>query len=332
MIGFGIAGTGKMADAMARAMPRSGLARVARVSSASADRARDRCATWSADSHGDFAAMLADPAVEAVYIAGRNAGHAAQSIAALEAGKAVLCEKPAALSLAEMHDVLAAAKRNGILYMEAIATPFLPAVARALALMQRGDVGAVRRIEISFGYPVERSEYPRIFGVDGGALADRAVYPLMLALLFLGPIRDCRAEVERVEGIDVAARFFVTHGNGAVSLLAVSLTERLGNCMEVVGTGGVIDIAPPLLTARRMAVRKALPLGDGQLRQNPIVRRVLDFAARGTRRWHPFGVSPYLPELRHFCGLLREGATESPVVSHDRMAEVARLIEEARAT
>lgn len=272
---------------------------------------------------------------EAVYIAGRNRDHAARSLAALAAGKAVLCEKPCAMSAAETAEVIAVSQRTGLLYMEAVATPFLPAVAAALQAARSGRLGTPSRVEASFGYPLRRADHPRLFEADGGVLADRAVYPLMLALIALGPVRAMRCTVERDgDGLDVAAGFMLDHQAGGRSELAVSFTERLDNSLRIAGDGGVVEVQPPLLTAQRLRFAHAGHAGPGRLwrhmRQDPLVRRLANLGSRGSEGWHPFGVSPYLHEIGHFTALHRAGRIESPVISHARMIEVARLVEEAR--
>ena len=273
-----------------------------------------------------------DPA-EAVYIASRNRDHAARSIAALEAGKAVLCEKPFAMSMAEAEEIISVSKRTGRLYMEAVATPFLPAISAALQAARSGRLGHLLRLEASFGYPVGRATHPRLFESDGGVLADRAVYPLMLALIGLGPVVDARAEVRRnADGVDTAARFALDHVGGGRSELAVSFDERLDNSLMIEGDAGAVEVAPPLLSARRLrfVARPPSPLWRG-VRQTALIRRAGDFASRLGGGWHPFGASPYLHEIAHFTSLFRTGAVESPIISHERMLTVARLVEQARA-
>lgn len=273
---------------------------------------------------------------EAIYIASRNRDHAAQSVAALKAGRAVLCEKPFALSVAEAEEVISVSKQTGLLYMEAVATPFLPAVSVAFQAAHSGGLGELRRLEASFGYPVRRGAHPRLFEADGGVLADRAVYPLMLALIGLGPVIAAHAEVEHDGGgVDVAARFTLEHAGGGRSDLAVSFGERLDNSLRIEGDSGSVEVAPPLLAAQRLrfsARRRASSPLWRRLRQEPLIRRLGDASSRAIGEWRPYGSSPYLHEIEHFTRLFRAGAVESPVVSHERMLAVARLVEQARAS
>jgi len=272
---------------------------------------------------------------EAVYIAGRNRDHVARSLAALAAGKAVLCEKPCAMSAADAAEVIALSQRTGRLYMEAVATPFLPAVAAALQAARTGRLGRLVHVEASFGYPIGRSRHPRLFEEDGGVLADRAVYPLMLALIALGPVRAMNCAVDRdADGIDVAARFRLDHEGGGRSDLAVSFVERLDNDLRIAGDAATVEVLPPLLSAQRLRFSgpgpRRAPMLWRRTRQNPLVRRLGDLGGRMAGAFYPFGESLFLHEIAHFAALHVTGQVESPVVSHERMLAVARLVGEAR--
>jgi predicted dehydrogenase len=323
LIGFAISGTGAMAARMLATIAASPEARVVRIASGDPIRARDFAIHNRVAAAGSFDEALGDPAVDAVYIAGRNADHARLSLAALAEGKPVLCEKPAACDPDEAEAVVATARAAGCLYMEAVATPFLPAVAEAIAIARaRG----ARRVEASFGYPTRETG---LFAPDAGVLLDRAVYPLTLARLILGPVDQTAIDVRRDSaGRDIAARFRLDHSDGGGSDLAVSLVDRLANRLDVMLADGHVAVPAPLLTARRIGVRPSA----GPLAQNPFVRRGADMLARLSGRWHPYGASPYAPELAHFCALVRSGAVESPVVTHQLTLEVQWLIAQARAS
>lgn len=277
----------------------------------------------------------AEDAAEAVYIAGRNRDHAARSLAALESGKAVLCEKPFAMTVGEAEEIVALSRQKGLLYMEAVPTPFLPAVAAALEAARSGRLGTLHTLEASFGYPISRQSHPRLFQADGGVLADRAVYPLMLALIALGSVERSEATVERDgQGIDVAARFILHHAGGARSDLAVSLGTLLDNSLRIEGDAAAVEVPPPLLGAQRFSVvppgRSAPSRRWRRLRQNPLVRRLCDIAGRVGGSYLPHAGAIHVHAVEHFSALFRAGAVESPVVTHERMLTVARLIEEAR--
>lgn len=319
MIGFGVVGTGRMAARMARVIAGSGEARLVHVASSSAERARDFAGRHAIAAAGDMAGLLADPAVEAVYVAGHNRDHAAVSIAALGAGKAVLCEKPFALFPQAAEAVVGAARAAGKPFMEAMATPFLPAVAEIIARVQSGEFGTVRHVEASFGYPVDAVAEPALFAADAGVLLDRMVYPLTLALLLQGPVIGQQADGAGTHDV----RLHLVHDGGGRSDLAASFTRRLPNRLVIDGDAGRISVAAPLLTGRRLSIGRG---GSGFLAQNPVIRRIGDIMARRNGDWRPYGASPYLPELRHFCAMVRAGHSESRVLTHRLMLDVQRIV------
>jgi predicted dehydrogenase len=338
VIGFGIIGTGAMAHQMARTIALSKCARIVRVASRSTSRGtrfakQHKIAAW-----GDEAALLADPAADAVYVAGRNGEHAAASLAALHAGKAVLCEKPFACSPEEAMAVIETAQTAGRLFMEAMATPFLPAVAEAIARATSGEFGAPQHLAASFGYKVDRHSHRGLFAEDGGVLLDRAVYPLTLALLALGPVIDSEIDGDLYtdrNGLDVAVHIQLSHQSGARSDLTASLVERLPNSLSIGCEHAQIRVDAPLLAGRRVTIGPPLQdlsaaIADRPFAQNPVVRRAGDLLARLTGSWRPYGASPYLPELEHFCALLRGGHIESPILTHRLMLEVQHIIGRVR--
>jgi predicted dehydrogenase len=211
--------------------------------------------------------------------------------------------------------------------MEAVATPFLPAVAEAIALARDGAVGPVRHVEASFGYPVDRAAESGLFAADAGVLLDRAVYPLTLARIVLGPVTG-----RQTERTGQTVRMHLTHAAGGQSDVAMSFDERLANRLMIDGDSARILVSAPLLTAQRISIGYPVPDRFVQLRQHPVVRRAGDIVARCRGQWRPFGASPYLPELQHFCGLVREQAMESPVLSHQVMLDVQRIIADAGAS
>ncbi len=335
-----VIGTGHIAQVMVRAMAQvPGLVPVAIVSR-DAGRARLIAAELGiAASHDTIGAVLADPAIHAVYIAHDTAGHAATAIAALEAGKAVLCEKPLATSTAEAEAIATAARRAGRLFMEAVATPFLPAVRAALDRAAAGEIGRLRGLTAEFGYPATPETHPGCWKpVGGGVLLDRMVYLVTLARLALGPVVTVRSEIARdAAGIDVEAALMLVHEGRGVSQLGASLTALMGNGLTLSGTGGAITLAEPLLAAERLTVRHAGPAGrdlPGGLRrrlaENGLLRRARATAAAIRTAHIGYGASPYVPELTHFRDLMRAGAIESPVLPPSLSVEVMRVLDTAR--
>jgi predicted dehydrogenase len=335
-----VVGTGHIAQVMVAAMAHvPGLDPVAIVSRDAARAAAVAAQLGIARHHDGLAAVLADPAVDAVYIANDTAAHADAAIAALAAGKAVLCEKPLAVNAAQAEAIAAAARRSGRLFMEAVATPFVPAVKAALERAAAGGIGQVRALAADFGYPATPETHAGCWKPEGGGvLLDRAIYPVTLARLALGPVERVQAAVTRdASGIDVEAALMLEHRGGAVSQVAASLTALMGNALTLSGTAGAITVAAPLLSAERLEVRHAGPAARGipggmrrRLAESGLLRRARATAAALRTSHIGYGASPYVHELAHFRDLIRAGAGESPVLPPSLSVEVMRVLDAAR--
>ncbi len=129
--------------------------------------------------HVGHANLLADPDVDAVYIALPHDMHEEWAVKALKAHKAVLCEKPAVMNAAEMERIRTAAEEEGVLFMEAMKSRFEPAYVRLKEILAGGELGAIRSIyaENCFLISPERTgkSYHTMPGV-GGALLDSGCY------------------------------------------------------------------------------------------------------------------------------------------------------------
>jgi len=333
---LGVIGTGQMAQTMVAAMRHVPGVQVVAIASRDTARAQTVAATLGiARHHGSTNALLADPEIDAVYIANENRFHAEATIAALEAGKAVLCEKPFAASVAEGEAVREAAAKSGRLFMEAVTTPFLPAVARALQVAGSGDIGAIRHFAADFGYPTTPQTHAAAWRADGGVLLDRAIYPITLARLAMGPIRDAKAQIVRnADGLDTDAALLLRHDDGKVSLLAASLTSLLANTMTIAGARGSVVVDAPLLAAETVRVTRAEPRptasgSGGRLKQIGLLRRARGML-QGLKVPHiDYGASPYVHVMAHFRDLYRSRATASPLLPINLSLEVLTVIERA---
>jgi predicted dehydrogenase len=352
---FGIVGAGRMAVAMARAMAMApGVAAVAAASASSSAAASARAEGFARAAgipcaHGDLAALLADPEVDAVYVANATARHAETAMAALAAGKAVLCEKPFAVSAAEGAAVLAAARAAGRPFMEALWTPFLPAHRRLAALAASGELGRPRHLQASFGYPADPAAHPALFaGPGAGAMLDRGVYDIALALRLLGPAETVEAQIEAgpdgTDGTDLTASLQIAHAGGAQSQIACSIVALLGNTAILGCERGSASLPAPSVPAETVAVARAGAVGTigaatarpdaggrlkETLRRSPALRR-LRRGLRGGVEAHGYGAHPHLPMLLHFRDLAASGGLESAVVPQAASLAVLSVIDAAR--
>lgn len=345
---FGIVGTGAMAATMMECFALTPRVRVVAVASNDAQRAQAFAARFGIGaSHGEIAALLARDDLDAVYIANATADHAATAIAALKAGKAVLCEKPFAIDAAQGEQVAVAAKASGKLFMEAQWTPFLPAFRELRRRVGSGALGSSLHLYSDFGQSLDEASHPRLFtGPGAGVLLDFGVYPIVFALQLLGPVSSVRAALtHNANGVDVQAALQLEHAGGGQSQLAASLLSALPNASVLSGSAGRVRLDSPVMGAEWLQAVQTTPApaaarDDGApgakqrlvaaLRQQPWLRRLKAARAAGVRSEHSFGANRYLPQLQHFIGLLEAGATSSDVMPLETSLAVMRVIDAAR--
>ena len=349
-IRIGIIGTGQMAATMARAIALTPGVRILGVESNSGNAGRAHAFAQTCGGVRAFdtsAALLANNQIDLVYIASSTASHPTLTIAALDAGKAVLCEKPFATSLAEAQKITDAARRSGCFCMEALWTPFLPADVHVAELVRARAAGEPVHLSASFGYPVTSASHPALFEPNGGGvLLDRAIYPLSLALRLLGPVAAVDGRVKRdARGVDVHASIQLAHRSGAHSQLTVSLVSLLANSAIISGSQGSITLGAPLIGAEAVTVHHTEPpqtaradvnarsnagMVADKLRALPALRRLKRMWPSGTRHHGPYGANPYQPLLQHMFAMLRAKQTESSEVPLAHSLEIMRIIEAVR--
>jgi predicted dehydrogenase len=347
-IKFGIIGTGRMAATMMAAFNHLSGAKMIAVASESAGRA-DAFAKLFAipKAYSKIEDLLADKEIHAVYIANPTENHAKTTIQALKAGKAVLCEKPIAISEAESKQIEAEAARSGKLCMEAMWTLFLPAYKRMFELHESKTLGTPMNLYADFGYPVSPQAYPRLFAAapGRGVLLDRGVYPIALALKLFGTVKKVSGNLILTKnGADTDAFLQLYHENGCNSQLTVSISTLLQNRAVLSSTGGMIALEPPVIGAESLSIRRAQidnnvssPETYGlaaklkqQLRQSPLLRRINSMKSMMTSEHHSWGANQYLPVLNHFCNLYRAQKLESDVIPLSLSSQVLHIIEQAK--
>ena len=182
--------------------------RVAVVAVASRDGARAQAYAREQGierAYGSYEALLADDAIEAVYISLPNSLHVEWSIRALEAGKHVLCEKPLTQSVADAKRAFDAAERAGRHLMEAFMYRHHPQTARLAQLVEENAVGELQRVRAAFSFTVENATNIRLLAeLDGGALMDVGCYCVNGARLLAGEPDQVHGEqVLGPAGVDV---------------------------------------------------------------------------------------------------------------------------------
>jgi len=162
--------------------------------------------------HSSYEALINDPLVDAVYISLPNHLHCGWSVAALNAGKHVLCEKPFAMNTAEVEIMAQAAQDNDRLLVEAVSSRWHPRMIRLVDYVRAGNIGEIISIESSFTFPASLDgNYRNSVEMGGGALFDVGVYPLHAIAALIG--NDAKIVIESCDikvgptGIDLTSKW-----------------------------------------------------------------------------------------------------------------------------
>ncbi|NIP15114.1 MAG: Gfo/Idh/MocA family oxidoreductase [Pseudomonadales bacterium] len=301
---WGILATGVIARTFAQAVQQSGTGRLQAVGSRRRASAETFARAFDVPSaHGSYGALVDDPDVDAVYVAGPHPDHAQWSIRALRAGKAVLCEKPAGLNHAEVMAIIDEAQQCQKFFMEAFMYRCHPQTLRLVELLRDGAIGEVRHIEARFGFHADFDPASRLFdnALAGGGIMDVGCYPVSMARL----IAD--AEPEEVSGhgkvgtsgVDEWASALLKFSNGLAAQVASSVSLSLDNSVRLNGSAGQIIVKNPWHCA------------DAEGRWGFQLRR----PGRGPEMIEGTAPPLYVIEADHVTDMIAQGQKESPRMS-----------------
>ena len=246
---WGIIGPGRIADVFATDIQHVPQATLYAVASRQLSRAQEFAARFSVPhSYGSYAEVFADPNVDAIYIATPHSHHKEQAIAAMRAGKHVLCEKPATVSPFELEEVLAVAKQEKRYFMEGMWTYFFPGIKKTQQWVSTGQIGVLCHVKAEFGFPLAYSPDLREYDnrLAGGCLLEMGIYPIAMAWLFLkqDPIDQKVWHHSADNGVEDDVVILNTYaGNNVTAQLSTSFRGTLTNCLTLVGDRGTISIS-----------------------------------------------------------------------------------------
>ena len=256
--------------------------------------------------HGSYEALLADDEVDAVYVSTPNALHVDNAIAALRAGKHVLCEKPMSWHEAEVERAFDEADAGGRVLMEAFMYRHHPQM-RRLGELAREAIGEVRLIRACFSFPLMATENVRWRReLQGGALMDVGSYCVSGARFVAGgePVRVAAERVEGGDGVDARLTGLLRFDGDVLAVIdcGFDLPPRSG--LEVHGSDGSLLLADPW-HGRAPGI---------EIRRGDDVERVATEAA-----------DPYRCELDNFAAAVAGEAP--PLLGRDDAVGQARAIE-----
>jgi predicted dehydrogenase len=266
--------------------------------------------------HGSYAALLADPQVDAVYIPLPNHLHAEWTIAAAEAGKHILCEKPLAMTAADAERMVDAAKAAGVHLMEAFMYRHHPSWVAVRELVASGSVGRLAAIQSWFSYyNVDAANIRNILDFGGGALYDIGCYCINLSrMLFDGEPRVVGASISRdpTDGTDVLTSAILEFDGGIASFTCSTRTET-DQRVSIYGDTGRISIGIPFnIPPDRPTTISVTAGGDPPIAP---ATEVITFPTK----------DPYAAEAEAFASAVLDGRP-TPVPPEDAVANL-RVIE-----
>ena len=246
---WGILGTGGIAHTFAAALAARTRQRVVAVGSRTLARAEAFGVEVGARGYGSYAALVADPSVDVVYVATPHSAHREDALLALAAGKPVLVEKAFTRNAGEARAVVGAAAAAGLFCAEAMWTRFLPGTDILRQALTSGLLGQVTTVFADHGQPLWPNGPQRLSdpSLAGGALLDLGIYPVSFASFVLGGLAEVSATGWLTpEGVDAEEAVVVRGTAGGLGLLHATMAARTPTMASVIGTAGRIDVGDPL--------------------------------------------------------------------------------------
>ena len=243
---WGLLGTARINDAILEGARQATRAQVVAVGSRDQGRAEAYAAEKGLPiAHGSYQALLADPGVDAVYISLPNALHHPWTMAALRAGKHVLCEKPYSRRPEEVEEAFDLAAERGLVLAEAFMWRQTPMVARFLAELP--SIGRLQLVRASFSFVLSDEADIRVdAGLDGGSLMDVGCYTVSAARLIAGAEPEAVEAMADLDATGVERRLvgLLRFPGGVLAQVASGFTTD-HRSVEAIGTEGSLRMVDP---------------------------------------------------------------------------------------
>nr|WP_321227822.1 Gfo/Idh/MocA family oxidoreductase [uncultured Psychroserpens sp.] len=313
IINWGIIGLGNIANKFAHDLLKVENATLYAVASRNLNKASEFAKNYNiAHAYGNYQALVEDPNIDAVYIATPHAFHNEHTILCLNHKKAVLCEKPFAMNLGEVEEMIATSKANNTLLMEAMWTYFLPHYQFALQHIKDETFGKIVKIEADFGFKPEIDMTSRVFdkSLGGGSLLDIGIYPIFAALSTLGePIHIESKATFFDNDVDSSCLMLFSYNNGVEAHLKSTLLEKTPTEAIFYCERGTIKI-----NSRFHGPSSVTLISEEK-------EETIDFDVT---------TNGYYYEALHFNQLLRDGKKESDVMTFDLSRKLIKLLDTVR--
>ena len=310
---WGILGPGGIARAFAKDIQLLDGHTVAAVGSRTLGNAQDFAKTFGGIAYGSYQELVEDPLIDAIYVATPHPWHKENVIAALNAGKPVLCEKPIAVNAREAQMMVDAAQVNNLALMEAMWSRFLPHYAQVREIIASGVLGKILTVHADHGQRLADQKIPRLVepSLAGGALLDLGIYPVSFAHMILGnPSKITASGVLTEKGVDEQTSMIFDYADGSQAVLNTTMMEQTPCRAVVAGVNGWLEIDRVFYTPTSMRVN----FFDGSVTQYPNT-----YKGHGIRE-----------EAEVFRQLVLSGKQQSELLNWNDMVDIMKTLDTVR--
>lgn len=272
MINWGIIGAGGIARVFANGLRFAQTGQLHAIASQTPGKADALADLFGIEKrYESYADLLADDAIDAVYVSTIHPAHLEPVVMAAAAGKQILVEKPIAMNTAQAETMIDAARTNDVFLMEAFMYRCHPQIPRLVELIQEGAIGDVLVVRSTFGFHASFNPESRTFNreLGGGGILDVGCYPVSMARLvagaaagkpFLDPIQFKATGVVGPTGVDHYTTATLKFENDVVAEISTAITCNLPPETVIYGSSGILTVPNPWLPSSPCrSAREALP-------------------------------------------------------------------------
>jgi dihydrodiol dehydrogenase / D-xylose 1-dehydrogenase (NADP) len=310
---WGIMGPGAIAHRFVQSLQCLDNAELVAVGSRDMGRAQEFGSKYGAlRCYGSYEEFVRDADIEVVYIATTHQAHYQCAMMCIEAGKAVLCEKPFTINSKQAQELVDAARKHGVFLMEAMWTRYLPAIVKLRETLKTNVIGEIRMIKADFAYVGNQDPKGRLRNpmLAGGALLDVGVYPLYFAAMVFGtkPEKILTAALIGDTGVDEQCTYTLVYNNGKLAVLSAAVSTHMPDDAYILGTKGYIKI-PKFWHAESFEIHVGGEVETINL---------------------PYISTGYAHEALEVMNCLAEGKKESRIMPLDETLALTKIMDEIR--
>ncbi len=302
ILNWGLLSTAKINRALIKPLRASKRTRLLGVASRNQSSADNYAREWDIPrAYGSYEAMLADPEIDVVYNSLPNHLHTEWTIKAMQAGKHVLCEKPLALTLSEVDEIIAVSQETGKTAVEAFMYRHHAQTRKVKELVDGGAIGKLQLIKGSFTFTLTREgNYRFVKEYGGGSLWDVGCYPISFARMIVGeePVEVFGWQVTGPGGSDESFYGQLRFNNNVHAQFDCGFRSQHRTSIEIVGTDGMIQIDAPF----KPGLKNEIFITRGEDREVVKIK----------------GSELYLGEVEDLCNVVLEGSPPQVSLSDSR--------------